>query len=240
MMSKRVKHVLNVAARATKGGGPARRLRREGLIPAIVYSKGQVGKSLTLKSSEWESLLKYEFNLVSLVEESAEERLALVKEVQNDPVRGKALHVDFQEIKRDEIITSSIKIHAGHDLPVGLAQGGILEQVVHEMEVSCLPDNLPESIEVDVSKLNVGDAIQIKNLVLPEGVKSLGNPEQYVFEVVMPAIEEEVKPAAAEGAEGAAVAEGATPAEPEVIGAKERAEKAAEKEAAKSGGKEKK
>jgi large subunit ribosomal protein L25 len=235
MMSKRVKHVLNVAARAVKGGSLAGRLRREGLIPAIVYSKGAAGKPLSVNSAEWESLLKYEFNLVTLAEKGAEERLALVKEVQHDPVRGKAIHVDFQEVRRDEVITSEVKLHRGHVDPAGLALGGMLEQVLHEMEVSCLPDALPESIEVNVSKMNIGDAIKIKDVVMPEGVKAIGNPDQIVFVVELPSIEEEVKPAAAEGAEAA---EGAAAAEPEVIGAKERAEKAAEKEAAKGGGEE--
>ncbi len=231
MMSKKVKHLLNVSARAVKGGSLARRLRREGQIPAIVYSKGAVGKPLSVKFSEWEALLKYEFNLVTLVEQGAEDRLALVKDVQHDVVRGTTTHVDFQEVRRDEVITSGIKIHRGHADPIGFVQGGLLEQVQHEMEVSCLPDLLPESIEVDISKMNVGDAIHIKDIVLPEGVKAVGNPEQIVFVVELPSIEEEVKPAAAEGA----AAEGeAAKAEPEVVGAKEKAEKAAEKEAAKA------
>ena len=228
MMSKKVKHVLNVAARAANGGNLARRLRREGQIPAIVYSKGAVGKTLSVKFSEWEALLKYEFNLVTLIEQGLEDRLALVKEVQHDVVRGTTTHVDFQEVRRDEVITSEIKIHRGHGEPIGLVQGGMLEQVIHEMEVSCLPDLLPESVEVDVSGMNVGDAIHIKDVVLPEGVKAIGNPDQIVFVVELPSVEEEVKPAAAEGA----AAEGAA-AEPEVVGAKEKAEKAAEKEAAK-------
>ena len=231
MMSKKVKHVLNVAARAVKGGGLAGRLRREGLIPAIVYSKGAVGKPLSVKGSEWESLLKYEFNLVTLIEQGVEDRLALVREVQHHVVKGVTTHVDFQEVKRDEVITSAIKIHRGHVDPVGFVLGGMLEQVQHEMEVSCLPDLLPETIEVDISKMNIGDVIHIKDVVLPEGVKAVGNPNQIVFLVELPSVEDEVKPAAAEGvAEGAA----ATAAEPEVVGAKEKAEKAAEKEAAKA------
>jgi large subunit ribosomal protein L25 len=104
-----------------------------------------------------------------------------------------------------------------------------LEQVVHEIEVACLPDALPESIEVDVSGMKVDDVIHIKDIVMPEGVKAVGNPEQIVFVVELPAVEEEVKPAAAEGAEGA------TAAEPEVIGEKEKAERAAAKDAAKGG-----
>lgn len=227
-MSKKVKHVLNVTARAVKGGGLARRLRREGQIPAIVYSKGAAGKALSVKSSEWEALLKYEFNLVTLVEQGAEDRLALVKEVQHHVVKGTTTHVDFQEVRRDEVITSSIKIHRGHGDPIGFVQGGMLEQVLHQMVVSCLPDLLPESVEVDVSKMNVGDVIHIKDVVLPEGVKAVGTPNQIVFVVELPQVEEEAKPAEAEGA----AAEGEAKAEPEVVGAKEKAEKAAEKEAA--------
>lgn len=232
MMSKKVKHVLNVAARAVKGGSLAGRLRRQGLIPAIVYSKGAAGKALSVKYSEWESLLKYDFNLVTLQEQGSEDRLALVKEIQHDVVKGTTTHVDFQEVKRDEVITSKIKIHRGHVDPVGFVLGGLLEQVLHAMEVSCLPDLLPEYVEVDISKMNIGDAIHIRDVVLPEGVKAVGNPSQIVFVVELPGAEEEAKPAA-EGAAAAAV-EGEAKAEPEVVGAKEKAEKAAEKEAAKT------
>ena len=119
------------------------------------------------------------------------------------------------------MISAKVGIHAGHAAPAGASAGGILDQNIHEVEVECLPDDMPESIEVDVSALNIGDALHISEIPLPKGVKILNHPELVVFVVIDPNAQPEEAPAeAAEGEEGAA-------AEPEIVGAKEKAEKAA-------------
>ena len=220
------KHVLNVVTRTGLGQGAVKRLRAEGNVPAVIYGHGSPAKTLYFSAAEWEVLQKYELNLLSL-KEGDNEMLALIKEVQNDFIRGKVKHVDFLEVRRDEKIRASVAVHPGHDAPAGAAQGGMLEQDIHELEVECLPDALPEHLEINVSALGLGEALHVSQIPLPDGLRILNDPELVVFHVVDPStIVEEVP-------EAPAAAEGEAAAEPEVIGEKERAAKAAEKAAEK-------
>ena len=220
------KHVLNVVTRTGLGKGAVKRLRAEGNVPAVIYGHGAPAKTLYFSAAEWEVLQKYELNLLSL-KEGDNEMLALIKEVQNDFIRGKVKHVDFLEVNRNEKIRASVSIHAGHEAPAGASQGGMLEQDIHELEVECLPDALPEMLEIDVAALGLGEALHVSQIPMPEGVRILNDPELVVFHVVDPStiVEEEPETAPAES-EAAA--------EPEVIGEKERAAKAAEKAAEKA------
>ena len=217
-----MKHVLNVTSRTAKGSNEARRVRAKGMIPAVVYSKTTTPQNVAVLESEWEALQKYELNLL-LLKEGETEHLALIKEVQNDFIRGKVKHIDFLEVDRSKKIKAVVAVKAGHTAPAGLSQGGMLEQFVHEIEVECLPDALPEAIEADVSALAMGQSLHIGDIVMPEGVAAAGDKSIVVFSVIDPA------KAAAE----AEAAEGEGAAEPEVIGEKERAEKAAAKAAKK-------
>ena len=223
------KHVLNVVTRTGLGKGAVKRLRAEGNVPAVIYGHGAPAKALYFAAADWEVLQKFELNLLSL-KEGDNEMLALIKEVQNDFIRGKVKHVDFLEVRRDEKIRASVVVHPGHEAPAGAAQGGLLEQDIHELEVECLPDALPESLDINVSALELGAALHVSEIPVPEGVRILNDPELVVFHVFDPStiVEEEEAPAA-EAAEGEAAA-----AEPEVIGEKERAAKAAEKAAEKA------
>ena len=179
------KHVLNVVTRSETGKGPVKRLRAAGHIPAVVYGKGEAAKIFYFAAAEWEVLQKYELNLISL-KEGENEMLALVKEVQNDFIRGKVKHVDFLEIRRDQIIRTIVQIHPGHTAPAGTSQGGIMEQAIHKIEVECLPDALPESLEIDISALQLGESLHIGQLPMPEGVKAVSDPELVVFHIMDP------------------------------------------------------
>lgn len=223
-MATKVKHVLNVSDRAAKGSAEARRVRALGLIPAVIYSKGATGRAISVKAPEWEALSQHDFNLVSLQFENGEEVRALLKETQRNFIKGTTSHIDFQEVRKDIAIEAEIPLHPGFDLPAGCSKGGLMEQVLHVLKVECLPDSLPEEIIVDVTKLEIGDAIHVQDLVLPEGVKAKTHGELVVFHVIDANAIPEDAAAASEG-------EGAT--EPEVIGEKEKAEKAAEREEAK-------
>ena len=216
------KHVLNVVTRTETGKGPVKRLRKAGQVPAVIYHAGAAAKTIYFNAAEWEALQKYELNLI-LLKEGETEHLVLIKEVQNDFIRGKVKHVDFLEVNREQKIKATLTVKAGHVAPAGLSQGGMLEQFVHEIEVECLPDVLPEGIEADVSALALGQSLHIGDIVMPEGVAATGDKTIVVFSVIDPA------KAAAE----AEAAEGEGAAEPEVIGEKERAEKAAAKAAKK-------
>ena len=223
-MANKVKHVLNVSDRAVKGSAEARRVRAQGLIPAVVYSKGAAGRAISVKAPEWEALSQHEFNIVTLQFEGGEEVRALLKETQRNFIKGTTSHIDFLEIRKDVAIEAELPIHPGFEQPVGCSRGGLLEQVLHTLKVEALPDALPELIEVNVAAMNVGDVIHVSDLVLPEGVKAKSHGELVDFEVVDSAAMAEDVPAA-EPAENAA--------EPEIVGAKEKAEKAAEREEAK-------
>ncbi len=200
------KHVLNVVTREANGSASARRLRKQGLIPAVIYSKGAVAETVAVSAREWEAVSKYELNLLSLIE-NGKETLVLLKEVQNDFMRNQAMHLDFMEVKNDQKITAHVALHAGHEAPAGTVMGGILEQNIHEIEVECLPADLPEQITIDVSKLNVGDLLHVADLEMPQGVKVVTHGDVVAFTVIDPnAVADE------------AAAEGGT--EPEVIGEK--------------------
>ena len=215
----KVKHVLNVQARTAGGTGDARRLRKTGLIPAIVYGKGIEPKCISVNATEWQLLSRNELNILSLVEDG-KETLVLLKEVQHDPIRNRTRHLDFQAIRMDQKIKAHVAVRPGHALPAGASAGGLLEQNLHEIEVESLPQDLPEEIIVDVSGMNLGDIIHVGDIARPEGVTAVTHAELVVFTEV-----DENAAAAAE--EEAAPAEGEEAAEPEVIAEKKTEERAA-------------
>ena len=214
----KVKHVLNVQARTAGGTGDARRLRKTGLIPAIVYGKGIEPKCISVNATEWQLLSRNELNILSLVEDG-KETLVLLKEVQHDPIRNRTRHLDFQAIRMDQKIKAHVAVRPGHALPAGASAGGLLEQNLHEIEVESLPQDLPEEIIVDVSGMNLGDMIHVGDIAMPEGVTAVTHADIVVFT--------EVDENAAAAEEEAAPAEGEEAAEPEVIAEKKTEERAA-------------
>lgn len=206
------KNVLNVTDRETFGSSASRKDRREGKVPAVIYGHGAQPKQLLLDCKEWDIISRQDIQIVDLSLDKGENMTALIKEVQYDYLNGITTHVDFLEVKMDEAITAAIPIHA-HGTPVGLAQGGVLDQDMHEIEVNCTPRNLPEAIEVDVSELELEDAIHVSDISFPEGVTPIPDPEQNVFHVMLPRIEEEPEEEGIEGEEGVEGAEGEEGAE---------------------------
>ena len=215
----KVKHVLNVKARTAGGTGDARRLRKTGLIPAIVYGKDMEPKCISVDATEWQLLSRNELNLLSLVEDG-KETLVLLKEVQHDPIRNRARHLDFQTVRMDQKIKAHVAVRPGHGTPAGASAGGLLEQNLHEIEVESLPQDLPEEIIVDVSGMNLGDMIHVGDIPMPAGVVAVTHADVVVFTEVD-------ENAAAAEEEEAAPAEGEEAAEPEVIAEKKTEERAA-------------
>ena len=211
----KTKHVLNVQSRSLTGSANARPLRKQGMIPAVIYSKGTEPETVAVDATEWEVLSRSELNLISL-KEGDKSQLVLLQEVQHDFIRNCASHIDFMAVKNDQKITTRVPLHPGHAAPAGIVAGGQLEQNMHEIEIECTPDTLPEHIEVDVAPLGLGAQLHVSEIALPEGVKMVTPGELVAFVVTDP-----------NGVVDAPAASGAT--EPEVIGEKERAEKAAAK-----------
>ncbi len=212
-MSKE-KHQIAVKARETFGKNAARRSRKAGIVPAVVYSKKSGARAIELSADEWAVLSGHHVQMLTLVEDGRE-TLALVKEVQYNHLKNYFVHIDFLEVDPDADIVSMVPIHAHGDC-IGAAHGGVLEQELHEIEVICHPDKLPDFIAADVSNLEVGNTLHVSDLALPDGVRTKMDGEHTVFSVTVP--HEETAAAAEEGA-----------AEPEAI--KEKKDKAPEAEA---------
>lgn len=168
---------LTIAAheRDAKGKGAARRLRRENQLPAIFYGPRTQPIKLAVSYPEFERITKVPgfenaiLDLHIISSRGEETRKAMVKDLMIDPVKGTCLHADLYEIYMDKEITVQVPIHLIHT-PVGVANGGVLQVVRRELSVSCLPDKLIDSLEIDVSGLDIGDSIHIRDISLPEGI----------------------------------------------------------------------
>lgn len=212
------KVILKTEARTGAGKKIAKGLRTKGLIPANVY-KDAKALNIQIKSDDLDEVLhtKAGENVIITLKISGEgnikDKTVLIKEIQRDPVRDNILHVDFNEISLTEALKINVPLSARGE-PVGVkADGGTLEHVMWELHVECLPTAIPEKIEVDVSGLKIGDAIFVKNIVPPEGVKVLNDPELIAIIVKPPKVEVPKEEIAAEGA-----------AEPELIRKKKEEE----------------
>jgi len=225
--------LLEAEARTGTGRANTKDLRDSGFIPGVVYAEGK--ESLPLKISHSALIhLVHQHRLEGVVinlkikdDKKAKSRPCLIKEIQYHPVHGDIVHVDFNEISLTKAIKVNIPVEAKGE-PVGVKQeGGALEHILWEVEVECLPTNIPKNIEVDVSALKIGDSIHIKDLVVPSGVKITNDPSSIVLSVAAP-MKEEVPAEAVEGEEKL---------EPEVI--KEKKEVPGEGEAPEAKEKEK-
>jgi large subunit ribosomal protein L25 len=204
---------LEVSAREATGKGVARKLRASGRIPAIVYGTGVDPVALSVDRLALDKIVQRSVNaLVDLKGPRAVDgRLALLKELQRDPLRRRLLHCDLYLVDPNKPITVSVPVHF-EGKPRGVEQGGVLEPLLRELEVSCLPMAIPEVISVDVSQLDIGHSLHVGELALPEGVRATAEPERAVVHVITPRLVEEAEAAPAEAA---AVVEGApAPAEP--------------------------
>jgi large subunit ribosomal protein L25 len=204
---------LAVEIRTDTGKGLARRLRQKGRVPAVLYGHGKASVSLVVDASALEHLLRTsDAGLNTLIDlEGASEvkgRVVLVKELQRHPVAGTLVHADFFEIDTKALIHVAVPIRLNGN-PAGVKSGGILEHTMREIELACLPTAIPDSLEIDVSHLEVGDAVHVSDLRLPEGVETVLEESLVVAHVAVPKIEEEpvVEEELAEGEEAAEAAE---------------------------------
>jgi large subunit ribosomal protein L25 len=220
---------LNVEPRDGRGKGASRRLRRSGKIPGVFYGPKSAAVSLVIDGAEFTSqvanlegshLIRFQAPTPEL-----RQKVALLREVQTHPVSGTVVHVDFYEVDLTQRLQVTVPLHFVGKA-VGVAEGGILQPVLRDMQVECLPTDIPQYIEVDVSVLAVHDAIHLADLQMPPNVTAVFESNDAVVTVLPPTVEEvKVVEAAAE----VVPAEGAAPAEGEVK------EKEKEKEAKEPG-----
>lgn len=213
---------LTVKRRDATGKGVARRIRRDGGVPAILYG-GETPEPLVVDAKAVMKAIAGHGGTTQLLtltfDGDGGSRMAVLRELQFDPVTEDLLHVDLQEVSANKAITVRVAIH-----PVGEAVGvketkGILSLALHELDVSCLPGQIPERIDADITRLRIGDVLTVGDLEAPEGVRILNDPGQAVATVAPPAVEEVAVPAAA--------APAAT-AEPEVLTERKPKEEEAE------------
>lgn len=195
---------LQATVRNQTGKGPCRRLRREGLIPAVLYGPHREALALALKPKELKRVLASGDNVLvdlSIKDiEGIQSRIAMVKECDLDPLSGVPRHVDLYEISLEEAIRVEVPLRFVGE-PRGVALGGTLSPLLWSLEVSCLPEKVPHEILVDCTELNVGDLLYARDLVVPQGVKLLTDPSTAVVTVTGRAVAETGTPMPAEPAE---------------------------------------
>lgn len=190
------KVILNAEVRTGVGKKAAKDLRNKGFIPGNVYKDGKEAVNLQLSASELNDLLHSvagENVLITLKvkggEKSIKDKTVLIKEIQREPIKFQILHVDFSEVSLTEVLKVAVPLVA-HGEPVGVkVDGGILEHILRDLQVECLPSDIPAKIEVDVSALKIGDAIFVKNIPVPDKVKVTNDPELIALIVKAPKVE---------------------------------------------------
>lgn len=203
---------LSASVRAETGKGAARKIRQAGNIPAVIYGHGREPQSLTLNTRDTDKLLKTIAISSTVIELDIDGKTArtLIREVQRHPFKRTITHIDFQELVAGETVSVQIPIvYVG--VPEGVRlEGGLLDQIMHQLHVEVDPSSIPNHIDVDVSALKVGKSLHVSDLVLAAGIKVLDEPGNTVCIVQVPKVAME------------AVVDGA--AEPEVIRAKPKAD----------------
>ncbi len=210
-MAKQVK--LSATRRTVTGRSAVRKIKAQGAIPAIIYGGKDKPEALQVSRRDMSVILSHasgENILVELeIDGETSGRLALVQEVQHSPLGGAILHVDFHAVSMNEMIDADVPLEPSGTAEGVKTYGGLLEQALRSLEIECLPKDLPDVITVDVSHLNIGDAIHVREIPLPEGVTTRIPPELTAFSVLEPKVEEDSVASAPEAA-----------AAPEVITAK--------------------
>ena len=220
--------VIEAEPRTETGKNVARRLRQSGHIPAILYGAGQPAVPVSLNSREVRAVLESgagRNTILTVDVRDGETSKAMLVDWQHEPLHSRLLHVDLKRIALDQRLRATVPVVRLGEAPGAKLQGGILEFVAREVEVECLPGDIPEQIQADVSELMIGMNLRVRDLKVDEKVRVLSDPELVVLHVVAPKHVEEEKPA-----EAAEVPESA---EPEVI-RKGKAEEEEEEEATKA------
>jgi len=212
------KYNLKVEKREATGKGVARKLRASGLVPGVVYGKNIESQSIIIDPQDLLNRLSgnaiFDLDIAGVGKDTV-----MVKEVQKDPITGAIKHIDFLHISMDEKITVSVSIVLLGDAP-GIKEGGVLQQMLREIEVECLPLDIPEKIEVDISGLEIGDSVSVSEIEVGDNFEIITPLEEVIVTVILPT--EIVEDEDEEGEEEEEFVE------PEVIG--EESEEEAEEE----------
>ncbi len=200
---------LNAQPRTGAGRSAVKKIKAQGFVPAVIYGGKDATQNLQLNEKEVTSLLDHASSESVLVEvniEGAGSKTVLISEVQHNPLTKRILHVDLHAVAMDELLTAEVPIETVGE-PEGVKTGGgVLEHSLRALEIECLPGDLPSAINVDVSALNVGESLHVKDIKLPKGVTALNDPELTVVAVAEPTVTAEPTPAATTAAPATAAA----------------------------------
>lgn len=202
--------LLKTQPREPRGSGDARRLRRKGFVPGIVYGHKEANICVGVPGDLLLKIVRQGTHVVD-VDIAGKQEKALIREIQWDYLGKDLIHVDLERVSAEDRITVSVPLEFRGTAP-GIATGGVLDVLLHTVQVECLAMTIPNNIRVNVGELLLGQAIHIRDLVLPEGVKAMGNPDTIVVHVTL----KQVEAALATGLPG----EVPGAPEPEIIGRK--------------------
>ena len=189
---------LKAVLREEVGKGAVKRLRKEGFIPAVCYGKGKRPLILKFNRQDLFKVLHTAagenviINLELKENSKLKSRTVIIKEIQYHHVNDDILHVDFNQISLTKVLTVKVPVEVKGE-PIGVKEGGVLEHLLWEVDIECLPTQIPEKIDVEVSELGIGDSVHVKELIIPEGIKVLSDPEDVLLSVKPPMAEEVVK-----------------------------------------------
>jgi len=220
--------VLEATVREAIGRAAARESRRNGRIPAILYGRGETSVAVEVDARQLERMLHHglaEHGMLDLdlkEGKSKKRRTVLIREVQHHPVTGEILHADFYHVEMGQRIETSIPVVLVGQ-PEGVKKGGILEHLLRELDIECVAENMPENVSLEVTQLELGHSLHVRDLVLDKDIEVLTDPDRTVVAVVPPKLREEAAPAAE-------VVEEEEAAEPEVVGKKPKEEEEEEQE----------
>lgn len=199
----------NLRERQAKGDN--RRLRKQGLVPAVIYGGQQEAKTVAVNDHEVELILRGArrsnsiFNLI--LGNGGDQEQTIIREVQRHPVTSKLIHIDFQRVDLESEVEVAVPIHAVGEIPKGVRGGGILEHVTRTVQIRCLPLSLPKRLDADLTNLDLNQSFHVSDLVLPEGVEVMAELDTPLYTILPPKGEAEAVVEAGAG-------------EPEVIGGK--------------------
>ena len=218
--------LLEAGVRTDTGRAAARKARRDGKIPAVLYGRGEESMTVEVDAKEFERMLHHglaEHGMLDLnLKEGRKKRrqTVLIREVQHDPVTGDILHADFYHVEMEQEIEVSVPIVLLGQAE-GVKKGGIQEQLLREVEIQCLAKKMPENVQLDVTAVDLGHSLHVRDLVMDEDIRVLTDPNRTVVSVLPPKLREEVEVAAEE-------LEAEEGAEPEVVGKEGKEEEEAE------------
>ena len=192
---------LNLETRTDSGSNSSRRLRKTGKIPTVIYGQGKEPKQCIVDANEWRVIAKLDTQILKASVDNNKALLnVLIREVQYNYLADLTMHIDLQEINMNEAITATVPINTV-GTAAGASVGGLVDQIMHELEVTCLPADLPESFEVDVTEVEINQSLYVKDVVLPENVETTLDPEQVILHVAEPKVKLEAEEEGDEGTE---------------------------------------